>query len=74
MNGRTYSTMPDLLSIAIAEPAPRVIVAQVRGELDMSTAPELDHVLDSLLVGPLPRRLALDLRSCGSSGRMASRR
>ena len=71
MNGRTDSTVPDLLSVVIAEPAPRVIVAHVRGELDMSTAPELDHVLGSLLVGPLPRRLVLDLtelRFLGSHG------
>jgi anti-anti-sigma factor len=71
MNGRTDSTVPDLLSVVIAEPAPRVIVVHVRGELDMSTAPELDHVLDSLLVGQLPRRLVLDLtelRFLGSHG------
>jgi anti-anti-sigma factor len=71
MNGGTDSTVPDLLSIAIAEPAPRVIVAQVRGELDMYSAPELEHVLGSLLVGPLPRRLVLDLtelRFLGSHG------
>jgi len=61
MNGGTDSTVPDLLSIAIAEPTPRVVVAQVGGELDMSSAPELEHVLGSLLVGPLPRRLVLDL-------------
>jgi anti-sigma B factor antagonist len=71
MNGGTDSTVPDLLSIAIAEPAPRVIVAHVRGELDMSSAPELENVLGPLLVGPLPRRLVLDLtelRFLGSHG------
>jgi anti-sigma B factor antagonist len=71
MNGGTDSMVPDLLSIAIAEPAPRMIAAHVRGELDMSSAPELENVLGSLLVGPLPRRLVLDLtelRFLGSHG------
>jgi anti-anti-sigma factor len=71
VNGGTDSTVPDLLSIAIAEPTPRVIVAHVRGELDMSSAPELENVLGSLLVGPLPHRLVLDLtelRFLGSHG------
>jgi anti-sigma B factor antagonist len=61
MNGGTDSTVPDLLSIAIASPARGVIVAHIRGELDMYSAPELDHLLGSLLDERLPRRLVLDL-------------
>jgi anti-anti-sigma factor len=71
MTSSADSTVPDLLSIAIAEPAPRVIMAHLRGELDMYSAPELDHVLRLVLIGPLPRRLVLDLtelRFLGSHG------
>jgi anti-sigma B factor antagonist len=65
------STVGDLLVIAIAEPAPQVFVAQLRGELDMSSVPALDHVLGALLSGAPPRRLVLDLsglRFLGSTG------
>lgn len=59
--GGTDSTAPDLLAITVTEPAPQVIVVQVRGELDMSSSPELDRVMGSVLAGALPRRLVLDL-------------
>jgi hypothetical protein len=54
-SGRTDSMMPDLPAIAVAEPAPRVIVAQVRGELG-NAAPELNYVLGPVLARPLPLR------------------
>lgn len=54
-------TTDDLLTIAIDEPAPRVLVARVSGELDMSSAPDLVHVLGPLLDEPFPPRLVLDL-------------
>jgi anti-sigma B factor antagonist len=71
MKGGTDSTAPDLLAITVTEPAPQVIVAQVHGELDMSSAPELDRVMGSVLIGTVPRRLVLnltELRFLGSHG------
>jgi anti-anti-sigma factor len=58
MKGGTDST---LLAITVTKPAPHVIVVQVRGALDMPSAPELDRVMGSVLIGPVPRRLVLDL-------------
>jgi hypothetical protein len=51
MNGGPDLTVHDLLAIAIAEPAPGELAAQVRGELDMYSAPELDDVAELRFLG-----------------------
>lgn len=60
-NGPLHSPTHNLLTIVIDQPAPRVVVVQVSGELDMSSAPDLDRVLGPLLSGSPARGLVLDL-------------
>lgn len=71
-NGPLHSPPTDnLLTIVIDQPAPRVVVVQVSGELDMSSAPDLNRVLGSLLSGSPLRGLVLDfteLRFLGLHG------
>jgi anti-sigma B factor antagonist len=62
---------PTWLAVEITSPTPRALVAQVRGELDMSSAPALEQVLSTVLMESSPRRLVLDmseLRFLGSHG------
>jgi hypothetical protein len=67
-NGRTDSIMPDLPAIPVAEPAPRVVVTQVRDELD-KTALELNRVPSPMLARPLPHRARA---GSDRTGRLAS--
>ncbi|WP_214403662.1 STAS domain-containing protein [Pseudonocardia lacus] len=67
----TLPTANGLLAVAVAEPTPHVFVVRLCGELDMSSAPALHHVLDPLVSRAAPRRFVLDLsglRFLGSPG------
>lgn len=65
MGGRAHGPVDSpshtVLTIVIDQPAPGVVVVRVGGELDMSSAPDLDGVVRSLLPGSPPRGLVLDL-------------
>jgi anti-sigma B factor antagonist len=50
---RTRPQSAGPLSIRVLHPAPRTVVVQVAGELDLGTAREFDDVLDSGIGGPV---------------------
>lgn len=60
-HGPTDPSTQTLLTTVIDRPVPRVVVVRVGGELDMSSAPDLERVLDRLLSGSPPYGLVLDL-------------
>ncbi len=52
---------PTLLTMTFVAPCPGVLVAAVRGELDLASAPELDTKVRAELHRHRPRSLVLDL-------------
>lgn len=50
-----------LFAVRVDEPCPGLAIARLQGELDLSTEPVLDRVLDRVLSEVRPRLLVLDL-------------